>query len=298
MRNRLLCFILFLLQAWTGCLAQASTDSIAAKEIDRQAASEDFIHCYILLISEGRTIYSAFGHTAIRMVCPSKQLDYCFTFEMNIEESSYLDMYRRKAKAGFTCVPSQLFLDSYKKEGRGIISEELNLMPKEKQNLWKILDEETQKGSTWQFDYTSINCTSMTMYAIGKAIAPAEIKYKKMPVVVYEDLDEWTDYITEASPWARIGLHMILRDVDNTQAKPEDLLTPPMMKAVLPNVIISSSKGDRSLVKGKAKTLSKQTYTDKPFWFSPDMVLVILMILLLASAFILYKKKNKHAIHF
>lgn len=298
MRNRLLFFILIVAQTWTGCLAQASTDSIAAKEIDRQAESEDFIHCYILLISEGRTILSAFGHTAIRMVCPSKQLDYCFTFEMNTEESSYLDMYRRKAKAGFTCVPSQLFLNSYKKEGRGITSEELNLAPKEKQNLWKILDEETQKGSTWQFDYTSVNCTSMTMYAIGKAIAPAEIKYKKMPVVVYEDLDEWADYITEESPWGRIGLHLILHDVDNAQVKPEDLLTPMMMKAVLPSVFISTQKGNRSLIKGRAMTLSPQTYTDRPFWLSPDIVLGILLVLLLASAYYLYKKKNKKLIHF
>mgnify|MGYP000384638444 FL=1 len=151
-------------------------DSVKVDSLNQAASNPDFIQAYLLVISEGKAFYSVYGHAALRMVCKEKGLDYCFTFEMDMNKSSYLDVFTRKAKAGFAPVPTSQFLDSYKQEGRGVKAFQLNLQPKEKQNLWKVLDEEAMNGSVWTFDYTSVNCMSMVTYAINKAIAPAEVK--------------------------------------------------------------------------------------------------------------------------
>src|SRR5574344_2701363 len=98
------------------------------------AAAPDFIHASILLMSEGDEIYSIMGHAALRLQCPSKKLDYCFTFEMNMDESSWIDFLTHSAKAGFAPTETTVFLKQYKESGRGVKQYKLNLSPKTKQN--------------------------------------------------------------------------------------------------------------------------------------------------------------------
>ena len=60
--------------------AQNEAVSVQEKIINKEAEDDNFIHAYLLLISEGKPWYSTCGHAAIRLVCPSKSLDYCFTW--------------------------------------------------------------------------------------------------------------------------------------------------------------------------------------------------------------------------
>ena len=278
--------------------AQNEAVSVQEKIINKEAEDDNFIHAYLLLISEGKPWYSTCGHAAIRLVCPSKSLDYCFTFEMDMQESSYLDVVKRKAKGGFTSVPSTTYIKKKKKEGRGITSYELNLRPKEKQNLWKVLDKERTKGATWTFDITTVNCLSMSLYAINKAVEPAEIKFKKLPRVVYDTLDEWIDYNTYQSPWVRIGIHIILYGVEDKQTRPEDLLTPEMMKAVMPHTIISEENGTyRPFAKNNPQSLTRQIYKNSPCWLTPFKVLMLgIFICALIIIFTIFKNKKREII--
>ena len=267
-------------------------DSAQVARLNRVAANPNFIQVYLLVISEGKAFYSVYGHAAIRMVCKEKGLDYCFTFEMDMNKSSYLDVFTRMAKAGFAPVPTSQFLDSYKQEGRGVKAFQLNLQPKEKQNLWKVLDEEATNGSVWTFDYTSVNCMSMVTYAINKAIAPAEVKLKTLPQVVKGDMGEWMDYVSRRSPWVRLIMHSVLWNVKDGEAKSEDLLTPEMMEAVMPQAVIADASGKvRSLSIGKTSTLLPQVYQDEPCWFRPWMALV-LTVLVIVMAIGLYRKRT------
>lgn len=209
-----------------------------------------------------------------------------------MNKSSYLDVFTRMAKAGFAPVPTSQFLDSYKQEGRGVKAFQLNLQPKEKQNLWKVLDEEAMNGSVWTFDYTSVNCMSMVTYAINKAIAPAEVKLKTLPQVTQGDMGEWMDYVSRRSPWVRLIMHSVLWNVKDGEAKSEDLLTPEMMEAVMPQAVIADASGKvRSLSIGKTSTLLPQVYQDNPCWFRPWMALV-LTVLVIVMAIGLYRKRT------
>lgn len=266
-------------------------DSAQVERINQAAANPNYIHAYVLTISEGKAFYSVYGHAALRMVCKEKELDYCFTFEMDMDKSSYLDVFTRKAKAGFAPVPTNQFLDSYKQEGRGAQAFELNLTPKEKQNLWKVLDEEAMNGSVWTFDYTAVNCMSMVTYAINKAIAPSQIKWKGLPAVTKGALDDWMDHVSRRSPWVRLIMHAVLRNVQDGEAKPEDLLTPEMMMEVMPQTMIVDGKGNvRALCSGKPAQLLPQVYQDEPCWFRPWMALV-LAVLIIVMAIWCYRKR-------
>ena len=296
MRSKIITILLLLGLSVSGMGQTLQTtqkvDSAQVARLNRVAANPNFIRAYLLVISEGKAFYSVYGHAAIRMVCKEKGLDYCFTFEMDMNKSSYLDVFTRMAKAGFAPVPTSQFLDSYKQEGRGVKAFQLNLQPKEKQNLWKVLDEEAMNGSVWTFDYTSVNCMSMVTYAINKAIAPAEVKLKTLPQVTQGDMGEWMDYVSRRSPWVRLIMHSVLWNVKDGEAKSEDLLTPEMMEAVMPQAVIADASGKvRSLSIGKTSTLLPQVYQDNPCWFRPRMALV-LTVLVIVMAIGLNRKRT------
>lgn len=251
----------------------------------------DFVRAYLLVISEGRAFYSVYGHSALRLVCKEKELDYCFTFEMDMNKSSYIEVFTRKAKAGFAPVPTGQFLDQYRQEGRGVKAYELNLTLKEKQKLWKVLDEEAMNGSVWTFDYTSVNCLSMVMYAINKAIAPNQVKFAQLPQVVKGDVGDWMDYVSRRSPWVRIVMHSVLRNVQDEEVKPEDLLTPEMMESVMQSTKIKDAAGGvRNFSKGKPVILMAQTYNDQPCWFKPWMALCLLLLLIVMAIWFCRKR--------
>lgn len=259
--------------------------------IDKEAANPDFIQAYMLDITPGKAFYSVYGHNAIRMVCPSKQLDFCFTFEMNMHESSYLSVFTRKAKAGFAMAPTAVFFGNYKKEGRGITQYALNLTPRQKQNLWKVLDQEVGKGADWEFNYTSVNCLSMVFYAINTAIQPEHIQFTHLPAVVKGDYTEWMDYVSRRSPWVRLIMRSVLHGVDGATIAPEDKLSSEMVKEVVPTAQIVDKQGHhRPLIQGKGKEVQVATYHDAPCWFTPGMALALL-ILLIAVVIIKTKKR-------
>lgn len=280
----------------TQAYTKLDEDSLKAVAINKEAENPNFIHAYLLISTAGNTVHTAFGHAAIRMVCESKKLDYCFSFDNDRDNSSLITQFNRKSKAGFNIIPTGIYIKDYQQEGRGISSYDINLTPKEKQNLWKFLDEQNKEGLVWTFDYTSINCLSMALFAINKAIEPNQIHFKKMPAVVYQDLDTWMDYITEDSPWIRIVVHAGLRNVDDTSTNPEDLLIPTMMNDILPYAIIKDADGtSRPLTKYSPKVILKATCKVHACWFTPNMAVILLVFVIGIVTFLFYKKQtNKH----
>lgn len=273
-------------------------DSIKAETINKEAENPNFVHAYLLDITPGKAFYSVYGHNAIRMTCPSKHLDVCFTFEMNMQKSSYISVFTRKAKAGFALAPTPVFFKNYQEEGRGITQYELNLSPKQKQELWRILDQETGKGAEWDFNYTTVNCLSMVFYAINEAILPERIQFNHLPNIVKGDYTDWMDYVSRRSPWVRLIMRSVLHDVDGTTIAPEDKLSSEMVKKVLPSAVIISQDGhQRPLMKGKANNIQRATYHDAPCWFTPSMALVVILFTIILGIYYYHKKakrKNQH----
>ena len=287
--------ILSLCFCFTKVQAEQVPDSSKVAIIDKEAANPDFIHAYLLIVDAGKAFYSVSGHAAIRMVCAEKGLDYCFSFELDMDKSSYLDVFTRKAKAGFIPVQSGKFLDAYRQEGRGVRAYELNLTPSEKQNLWKKLDAESMEGSIWTFDCTSVNCMSMALYAINSSVSPNMLKVAELPKETQGSLSEWIDNVAKRSPWIRILMHMVLFSADESQIKPEDLIMPEMMEQTMPCMVVVDSLGNtRKLMKGKPTELLPRVYEDKPCPFSPAMacsIFVLLLVLLIVAVKIQNKRK-------
>lgn len=136
--------------------------------------STRFVTASLMVISPGNEIYSVFGHCVLHMQCPSKDLDYVYTFET---EPNYLKFFAGKSKACFVAVPTQEFLQKYKAEGRGVTEYALNLTPHEKQELWRALDEDMEEGPTRRFTMLKSNCVSMSLFMVEQVLEKRYIDF-------------------------------------------------------------------------------------------------------------------------
>lgn len=140
----------------------------------------DYITASLLVVEPSSEVYSMFGHCALRLECPSQQMDYCFTFEMSTDSEGILNFFTGQSMGGFAPAPTKDYLDHYRQEQRGITQYELNLTPAEKLQLWRTADEEVARGHYWHYDYHRIQCVSMLIYLVGKALEQP-ITYGELP---------------------------------------------------------------------------------------------------------------------
>ena len=73
-----------------------------ADSINALAADPDFIKVSLLIVEPGNQVYSQYGHAALRMECPSNNMDFCFSFEMNLSFWQKIKFFFSSAKSGFT----------------------------------------------------------------------------------------------------------------------------------------------------------------------------------------------------
>ena len=60
--------------------------------------SSNFVTASYVVASPGEKIYSRLGHATLRLECPSYKLDYCFTFETDVEPGDYLRFFAGQAR--------------------------------------------------------------------------------------------------------------------------------------------------------------------------------------------------------
>ena len=68
----------------------ASVLGANAQSLNPDSLDENFVIASVLVASPGGQVYSVFGHTALRMQCPTHGLDYVFSYES--EEHGMLEL--------------------------------------------------------------------------------------------------------------------------------------------------------------------------------------------------------------
>ncbi|MBQ4008791.1 MAG: DUF4105 domain-containing protein, partial [Muribaculaceae bacterium] len=115
--------------------------------------SSNFVTASLLVIEPGPQTVSAMGHSAIRLECPTHNLDYCFTLENNPEYST-LAFILGKTPAHDIAVPTNEFIKEFVAEKRRVVQHELNLSLHEKQELWRAADIEFANEGDRLFNYS------------------------------------------------------------------------------------------------------------------------------------------------
>lgn len=209
-----------------------------AATVGQESDSAHFVTASMVVITPGPDIPSVFGHNAIRMECPSKGLDYCFSFEAEGGFLGYLKFFAGQSRAGFVPVPTQEYLAPYQREGRGATQYELNLTPHEKQELWRALDEDMLDGAHRKFTLIQSNCASMSMFMLESILDGEYFDFRKWPQPLTMINGKLLPWLSRRSPWGQFLFMTFLGSEADCYWEQEYRISPSLIIPVLRNTRI------------------------------------------------------------
>ena len=268
------CLILVLLGIAVKGFAQRNDSVVVAPD------SSNFVTASILTISPTNEVYSVFGHTAIRMECPSHQLDYVFTFESDPSVGGFLTFFAGKAEAKFIAVPTADFLTSMTLRGRGVKQNELNLTLHEEQELWRNLDNDMVAGAHRKFNLLINNCVSMAVMKLHQSCINEHLEWDNNTTRTLLNNGDYVRQCVQQSPWAVFWFITFMGTVCEDSYDYESRLCPAnQIEEMQKASFVNEEKGTkRAVLTGQESVLLPETSRLRQSIITPTVVFGLLLL--------------------
>lgn len=277
---------------------QQQTDSLKADSINRVAAHPDFVKVWLVTVTPGNSTTSVFGHAALRLQCPSEQLDYCFTFSMESDDITIMKYVKGSTKGGFESVPTEVFLQRYREEGRGVSQVQLNLLPHEEQELWRLLDHEVEQGPRWNYNFITTSCTSMCIWAVEQCLDKEHIEYHDLDPILSAPYAEVMHSISAHAPWLELLMNVRFFNRRHDNGDLNDKFSPELLISSWQKATLVDEAGkSRLMTIGSVQTLYRAQPQSMPkrTFFTPVKVFVgLLLIAVLSIIYIVFQKRKNN----
>ena len=251
--------------------------------------SSNFVTASLIVASPGKPIYSALGHSSIRMQCPAHHLDFCYSLETDVQAINFIQFFTGEAKACFAAVPSDEFLGYYRSQGRRVMEYELNLTHHEKQRLWKLLDDDMVEGAHRKFNFLLNNCSSSVMIILDYALIDETFRYDTLPASMNMLHGERVRFHSRKSSWMQFLMMSLMGTLADEDVELPYRFAPESMVPALRGCHIESSDGSTRPALLGEKEISPQTIDLSPSPFSPTVVFGTLFVLVLLVTLLEWK---------
>lgn len=173
---------------------------------------EDTLQLSLLTCAPGAEVYELYGHSALRVQHLNNGADWVFNYGIFDFSAPHFMWRFVLGQTDYTVagVPYLYFCDAYRREGRAVTEQVLNLTPAEEARL---LDVVTQHASTegWSYRYNFLydNCVTRLIYMIEDCV-DGQVEWP----VAEEGKRSFRDMLHEStevqSPWNCFGQDLIL----------------------------------------------------------------------------------------
>jgi len=244
MLRRQVLLIGFLLMAWW-------TPLVIAQPAKLSASSQ------ISLITCGpwdAELYSAFGHSAIRVYDPVANIDWAFnygTFDFN-QPNFYLNFARGKNLYMLSVQDYGAFRDYYISNNRYIHEQILRLNGLQRQRLFEYLWNNAQpENRNYPYDYFYDNCSTrprdVLMAVFGDSLTFSnELQPKGLTI------RQLTDLYLSRQPWGDLGIDLCLGlPMDKMATVQEEMFLPDFLEFGMDQALINTAEGKKSFVQEK-----------------------------------------------
>ena len=271
------------------CIILFSTFVVRAQDEDTTFVllpdSSNFVTASMIVASPGEAIYSELGHAALRMECPRYRLDYCFSFEEEPGMGGIMKFFLGKTDAHMIAVPTEEFLSNFKKVGRQVKQYTLGLTTHEKQELWRLLDNDYVDEDMRKFNFLQNNCSSVSLLAVENVIVDETIDFNGWPEPFKMINGAGVRYLTRNHPWLQFWSMTFIGTEGDSYWEHEQQVAPELLPQVLKNATIVSAEGEkRPLITGEKELFPlvnefKATPVT-PTWVFGALLLVTILITL------------------
>jgi len=262
---------------------------IEAQRIDLQIS--------LITCSPGTELYSAFGHSAVRVFYPSKNVDWVYnygTFNFNTP-NFYVKFVRGKLNYQLSRGGFLHFIDFYRYENRSVYEDVLNLIDEEKLAIFDFLETNyLPENREYQYEFFFDNCATRIRDVLQKVLNTNVVfndSIEKRHLRFRQLID---NYLVDLH-WSHLGINLALgHPCDKIAKAHEYMFLPDFLRDAVQKAKIKRNGAVLPLVLSSA-TLYKALPSENAHfvWLTPKTVFWTFLLIVLIITFI-EKKKSVH----
>lgn len=241
-------------------------------------------------------LYSAFGHSAIRVYDPEQNINWIFNwgvFDFN-QPNFYLNFAKGYLHYRLAVMNYEPFVDSYIEENRYVHEQVLNLTPQQNQKLFDYLRWNARpENMHYYYDYFYDNCATRVRDVLTTVFKDS-IQFDGSYITTNYSIRELCDNYLQQQPWGDLGIDLCLGLPMDKKATPyEYMFLPDYIESGFNHAQFITPNGSKPLV---AQTIFTNQTKPKParaiFWRPVVFTTALLLLGLLLTLVELRKKKH------
>ena len=250
----------------------------------------------IITVDDGKELYDTWGHSAIRVLDRSNDIDQVYNYGMYDFNTPnfYTKFAQGKLLSDLGNYPFYRFLKGYMVENRGVTEQILNLTLTQKQHYFNFLENNAKpENRKYLYDFFFDNCATK-LRDVTTEVLGNKVNYKDellQSTLTFRDLIYKK---LEYHPWGTFGIDIALGSVIDKKATPKQT-------TFLPVYVYKGFENATILENGKEVPLVKMTtvlYQQKEeeiqkSFFTPIILFSILAIIILLITYYDFKNKRR-----
>jgi len=227
----------------------------------------------LVTCSPGDELYTAFGHSAIRVLDPELGIDRLYnfgTFDMSVG-NFYLRFARGDLLYQLSVDQGDADIEEHGALGQGVTEAQLNLTPEQKQSLFGALETNlAPENRYYRYDFLLDNCSTRVRDAFEKTIGTPVADQTVTRVTFRQMLDPYLDRI----PWIRFGIYLLLgAGVDRLVTPREACFLP----ANLESAICQTKLSDTAFAQSPVRLFPARLLPRIPRALDPEIVFSVVL---------------------
>lgn len=260
-------------------------DTVFHDNIDRTA--EDFVTASLCICDPTdwhNDFLGVLGHAFIRLQCPSFNMDYCFSYEAENAETEKIRFLKGELRMGMFRIPTEEYIQTFKKWNCAIHEYQMNLPPDVKQQLWKVMDDKVSEGQNLELDLIRRGCTQTLVQFVEAALGDNSIQYGDWPAEYKLTRRQIISEKLNVYPWIRFLCSDLLMNTDFSEVVPNEqkILYPEQLLKAWQNATVNG----KPIITYKGDLIKAERHAAEQTWFTP-MVLALLILALAIAAVLL-----------
>lgn len=259
--------------------------------INLNAQLSDQSKFYLLTCEVGDEVWSQFGHSALRIKDPEKNMDISFNWGMFEFSDDQVDFNLKFAQGRLPYYmdvsETKYFLMEYDYFKREVTQQELNLTLEQKNKIWELLQINAQPDNLYyQYDFFFDNCATRIRDIFKNALGD-DLIWGEHAEANQFTFREMIDVGFQSHPWLDFGIDLVLGYRIDDQVTNENLMFNPFYLAdIFDGSKIKINGEFQNLVLSEEVIVNGVVRTeDHDAFFTPVVMAVVILIITLIFAF-------------
>lgn len=240
-------------------------------------------------------LYSAFGHSAIRVYDPVNRIDYAYNYGVfDFDQPNFYLNYTKGLllfKLGVYAYPD--FVNSYVYYNRWVTEQVLNLSPGQKQRIFDYLEwNALPENETYRYDYFYNNCANKVRDVFAQTLGDS-LHFDDSYITTSYTIRQLTDLYLTDQPWGDLGIDICLGLPMDKKASPyEYMFLPDYVLSSFDHATVSRGGQEEPLVKAKIPVFVNTPREASPAFVHPWMVFGALLLVAVALSAWDFRRKD------